>query len=187
MESSQSGRDAAAQLAEAESLRARIAGGLRLPHAFHVTLGVSTAVQMATAAVGIAAQTGLGLGLVLVGCAQFVVVALLLSWRFRVVNGAWVGGVLARSVLGMTTMASWAYGVPFALAVWAALAGHDWLAVVVSVAGGAAYSLAGRRWWAAYGRDPAAHAEGVSRAFLGTLAVVVVAGVVALVGLSSGH
>jgi hypothetical protein len=183
MESSQPAHDAAAQLAQAEGLRTRIAGGLRLPTGFHVVLGSSVAVQMATAAVGVAAQTGLGLTVVLVGCAQFAVVALVLSWRFRVVNGAWVGGVLARSVLGMTTTASWAYGVPFALAVWAALAGHDWLAVLVSVAGGTAYAAAGRRWWAAYGRDPAGHAEGYSATVFGAMAVVTVAGVAVLIGL----
>jgi hypothetical protein len=185
MESSQSGRDAAAQLAEAESLRARIAHGLRLPTGFHASLGASTAVQMATAAIGIGAQSGLGLALVLAGCAQFAVVALVLTWRFRVVNGAWVGGVLARAVLGMTATASWAYAVPFALAVWAALAGHGWLAVLASVVGGAAYAAAGRRWWAAYGRDPVAHAAGTSMAVVGTMAVVAVAGVVVLVAL--GH
>lgn len=187
MESSLPAPDAAAQLAHAEQLRAQLSDRLRLPGGFHAALGASVALQMATAAVGIAAQTGLGLVVVVAGCAQFAAVALWLSWRFRVVNGAWVSGVLARSVLGMTTTASWAYGLPFALAVWAALAGQDWLAVLGSAAGGAAYAVAGRRWWAAYVRDPAGHAEGSSAAVLGALAIVIVAGVVLLAALGLRH
>jgi hypothetical protein len=184
MESSDSRQDAAAQLAEAEGLRLRLATGLRLPAGFHVVLGVTTAVQMAATGVGIGAQTGAGLLLVGCGCALFLVVAALLAWRFRAINGVWVGGLLARSVLGMTTAASWAYGVPFAFAVWAALAGQGWLAVLISVAGGAAYAVVARRWWAAYRQDPAAHAEGETATVMVALVVATAAGVVVLVGLA---
>ncbi len=184
MESSQSGRDAAAQLAEAEGLRSRLTTGLRLPAGFHVVLGVTTAVQMATSALGIGAQNDAGLVLLGCGCLLFLVVAGVLGWRFRAVNGVWVGGLLARSVLGMTTTASWAYGLPFAGAVWAALGGVGWLAVLISVVGGAAYAVAARRWWAAYRDDPAAHAEGETRTVAATLVVAIVAGVVVLVALA---
>jgi hypothetical protein len=184
MESSESGQDAAAQLAEAEGLRIRLTAGLRLPAAFHVVLGVTTAVQMAAATLGVGAQTAAGLLLVGCGCALFLVVAALLVWRFRAINGVWVGGLLARSVLGMTTAASWAYGLPFAFAVWAALAGHSVLAVLISVIGGAAYAVAARRWWAAYRQDPAAHAVGETATVMVTVGVAIAAGVVVLVGLA---
>jgi hypothetical protein len=184
MESSQSGHDAAAQLAEAEGLRSRLATGLRLPAGFHVVLGVTTAAQMAASALGIGAQTGAGLALVAFGCVLFLVVAAVLGWRFRAINGVWVGGLLARSVLGMTTAASWAYGLPFAGAVWAALAGRGWLAVLISVAGGAAYAVTARRWWATYQQDPAAHARGETAIVIGTVLVGMAAGVIVLVGLA---
>jgi hypothetical protein len=184
MESSQSGQDAAAQLAEAEGLRSRLATGLRLPAGFHVVLGVTTAVQMSAATLGVGAQTGAGLLLVGSGCAFFLAVAAVLGWRFRAINGVWVGGLLARSVLGMTTAASWAYGLPFAFAVWAALAGRGWLAVLISVAGGAAYAVAARRWWAAYRQDPAAHAQGETATVMVAVVVAIAAGVFVLVGLA---
>lgn len=184
MESSWSGQDAAAQLAEAEGLRSRLTTGLRLPTGFHPVLGVVTFVQMATASLGIGAQTGAGFFLAVSGSVLFLVVAGLLVWRFRAINGVWVGGLLARSVLGMTTAASWAYAAPFAFAVWAALAGLGWLAVLLSMAGGTAYAVVARRWWVAYRQDPATHAEGSTATMIGTVALVTAAGMIVLVGLA---
>ncbi len=147
-------------------------------------LGVATTAQMGAAAIGIGAQSGAGLVLALSGCVLFLAVAGLLAWRFRAINGVWVGGLLARSVLGMTTTASGAYAAPFAFAVWAAMSDLDWLAVLLSVVGGTAYAVVARRWWSAYRRDPAAHAEGGTMTMVGTLALVTAAGMIVLVGLA---
>jgi hypothetical protein len=187
MESKPTPRDAAAQLAEAEEHRTRLATRLRLPAGFHVVLGMTVATQMATAAFGIGAQSGAGLALIVAGCIVFCAVVVLLSWRFRVLNGVWLGGLLARSLLGLTTEASWAYGVPFAAAVWAALGGVGWLVVPASVVGGAAYAVAARRWWTAYRRDPATHAEGDSVMVVATALVVVLAGAGVLVAFALGR
>jgi hypothetical protein len=180
MESTPTPRDAAAQLADAEEQRSRFATTLRLPPGFHTALGAAVAVQMATAAFGIGAQTGAGLAVLLAGCLLFVVVTALLVHRFRSLNGVWVGALLSRSVLGLTTAASWAYGAPFAAAVWAALGGLPWVTVVASLVGGAAYALVARRWWAAYVGDPVTHARHDSATLLGTVILVVVAGAAVL-------
>jgi hypothetical protein len=188
MESSQyDAAAAAAQLADAEERRTRLATRLRLPQGFHTILGVTIAIQTATAAFGIGAQTGAGLALVVAACVVFAAVVVLLAWRFRVLNGVWLDGLLARSLLGLTSEASWAYGVPFAAAVWAAVGRAEWLVVPASAVGGAAYAVAARRWWAAYQRDPVEHAQGDSRTVVATALVVIVAGVVVLVAFALGN
>ena len=48
--------DPAGELAAAEVARQRLTGGLRLPTWFHTSLGVAAAVQIGTAAYGIAGQ-----------------------------------------------------------------------------------------------------------------------------------
>lgn len=187
MESNSTPQDAAAQLAEADERRSRLTTRLRLPAGFHVVLGAAVALQTATAAFGIGAQSGAGIALVVAGCVAFAAAVLVLAWRFRALNGVWVGGLLARSLLGLTTEASWAYGVPFAAAVWAALAGVGWLVVPASVVGGVAYAVAAQRWWRAYQRDPETHAASDSRIVVGSALVVILAGVAVLVAFGLGH
>ena len=54
------------------------------------------------------------------------------------------------------------------------------LVALWSVAGGAAYALAGRRWMHAYRAEPDVHGPGESVAWLALLSIVAVAGLVLL-------
>ncbi|MFD3430544.1 hypothetical protein [Nocardia fluminea] len=101
--------------------------------------------------------------------------------RFRRHNGVWIAGLASRAVFGTSALSSLAYGIGLSLAVWAALADRSWLAVPAGVLGGAAYAWSGHRWWAAYRRNPAAHAQAESWWTLLALIGLAVGGLVAVV------
>ena len=163
------------------AVQQHLAAGLRLPPGFAPVLGGALAVHLATAAIGIEQQS-LG-GLLLVGAGRGVcgVAAAWLLSRFRAVNGATVGGLTSRAVLGTSHTSSAAYGVAFVATTWAAFEHQWWLVAVCALVGGAAYSSCALLWWRTYQRDPAAHARGESPLVLGLLGVAVVVGAVALV------
>lgn len=159
----------------------RLASSLRLPAGFAPLLGAAMAIHLATAAVGIQRQTVTGLGLVAVGLAIFGLAAAWLLVRFRAVNGASVGGLTSRAVLGTSHTSSAVHLASLAATTWAAFAEEWWLVAVCAVAGGAAYAACAVSWWRTYQRDPATHARGESRLVLGLLGLAAVAGAVGLV------
>jgi hypothetical protein len=167
--------EARAAIADAESARARLASGLRLPSFFHGSVGVSIAVQIATSATGIAAQETWGIVLLCGGLVVYALVPAVQLARFRRLNGAWVGGLASQVLLGTVGLASLFYLAAFGLATWAALVGADWLVPIAAVAGGAAYTWSGRRWWRRYQGSPAENSRGENAV------VLAVAGVLALV------
>jgi hypothetical protein len=163
------------------AVQQRLASSLRLPAGFTPLLGVAMALHLATAAVGIQRQTVTGLGLIAVGLAIFGLAAAWVLARFRAVNGATVGGLTSRAVLGTSHTSSAVYAASFAATAWAALAEEWWLVVVCALAGGTAYAACALSWWRAYQRDPATHARGESRLVLGLLGLTAVVGAVGLV------
>jgi hypothetical protein len=167
--------EARAAIADAESARARLASGLRLPSFFHGSVGVAIAVQIATGGTGIAGQEAWGMVLLGGGLVVFALVAAVQLARFRRLNGAWVGGLASQVLLGTAGLASLSYVAAFGLATWAAFAGAGWLVPIAAVAGGAAYAWSGRRWWRHYQGSPAEHSRGENAV------VLAVAGVLALV------
>jgi hypothetical protein len=175
-------RDAGSQLAAAEALRSQLTGGLRLPTWFHSSIGAAVAIQIGTAAM-VPAGPGPGLtGIVVLiaGVAVFVVVAAVQLLRFRRLNGVWIGGLASRAVLGTATLSSAVYAASLAAAFWAGLAGLWWLSVLAAAAGGAGYALSGRRWWAAYQRDPVTNAQGESPVYVTGIVVLAIAALVVL-------
>ncbi len=175
--------EAAAALGAADASRDQLVRGLRLPPLFHPSIGAAVAVQIATAAIGLAAydtRPGPGLWLVVGGLAVFVVVAAVQLAAFRRINGVWVGGLAHRAVLGTSTTASTVEAIALGAALWAAFASRPWLAVVAAVAGGIGYAWSGRRWVRAYLADPASQARGQSMGWVVVLALLAVAGLVAL-------
>jgi hypothetical protein len=176
-------RDAGSQLAEAEAVRSRLAGRLRLPTWFHSSIGAAVAIQIGTTAI-VPAGPGPGLPGFLIlagGVAVFVAVAAVQLARFRRLNGVWVGGLASRAVLGTATLSSCVYAVSLAASLWAGLAGLWWLSVLAAAAGGAGYALSGRRWWAAYQRDPVKNAQGESTIYLASIVVLALVALVVLV------
>jgi hypothetical protein len=179
MESTPERRIAAqAALRDAESSRARLAAGVALPSWFFASMAVAIAAQIATVAAALGDGAGWPLAL---GLAFFAAVAGVQLARLRRLNGVWLGGFASRVVLGTGAAASASYAVALTAAIWAGYAERWWLVALASIAGGAAYALAGRRWLRAYRGDPAAHARGESAAWLALLAVPAVAGLVLLV------
>jgi hypothetical protein len=170
-------RDAAAALRDAESSRARLAHGIAMPSWFFASLAVAVATQIATVAASLADGTAWAL---VTGLAFFASVAGTQLVRLRRLNGVWLGGFASRVVLGSGTFASASYAVALAAAIWAAYGAWWWLVALCSVAGGAAYALAGRRWLRAYRAEPALHARGESAAWLALLSVPACAGLVLL-------
>jgi hypothetical protein len=158
----------------------RLASSLRLPSLFVPVLGGAMAVHLAAAAVGIERQTVGGLGLVAVGLVLFGLAAAWVLARFRAVNGATVGGLTSRAVLGTSHMSSAVYVASFAATTWAAFAAPWWVVAVCALAGGAAYVACALAWWHSYQRDPAAHARGESPVVLGLLALAAVVGAIVL-------
>lgn len=134
-------------------------------------LAVAVAIQIGTAGVGIARQSIAGLGLVGAGLLTFAGLAAVILWRFRRLNGASIGGLTSRAVLGTSNLSSLVYGSALAAATWASFEAEWWLVGLAAVAGGVGYAAAARRWWAAYLRDAAAHARGDSPPVLVVLAV----------------
>ncbi|HEX8104074.1 MAG TPA: hypothetical protein VF533_15755 [Solirubrobacteraceae bacterium] len=169
--------EASAALADAEATRATLADRIATPSWFFVSLGVVIAAQIAAAAAGLGDEPAL----VVAGLAVFAAVAGVQLARFRRLNGVRLGGFASRVVLGSATAASVSYTVALGAAIWAGSAGRWWLVALWSVAGGAAYTLSGRRWMRRYRGDPAAHARGESLAWLALAAVAALGGVGLLV------
>jgi hypothetical protein len=183
MESSsvqQSPDDPRSVLADAHRARQRLAAGLRLPTGLHPVLAAAVAVQVGTAAYGIAAQTTAGLAVALAGVAVMMGVAALLLHQFRRINGVRVDGLSSQIVLGTGGTSTLVYLGGFGAATWAAFESAWWLVAAAAVVGGVGYAFGTLRWWHAYRHDPAAHAGGVSRQVLAALAVCAFLGLVAL-------
>src|SRR5262249_22057853 len=81
---------------------------------FFTSLAAGIAVQVATAAIGIREQA---LWVVALGIAVLAGVVGVQSWRFRQINGVWLGGFASRVVLGTGTLASVSYAAAFGAAV----------------------------------------------------------------------
>jgi hypothetical protein len=169
--------EASAALADAEASRAGLARGIATPTWFFTSMSVAIATQIATAAVAF----GDGVPwLIVAGLVFFFAVAGVQLARFRRRNGVWLGGFASRVVLGTGTAASLSYVVALGAAIWAAYGSRWALVALWSIAGGAAYALAGRRWLRAYRAEPDVHGRGDSLAWLALLSVIVVAGLVLL-------
>jgi hypothetical protein len=119
--------------------------------------------------------------LVVAGVLIFATVGVLQLVRFRRMNGAWLGGLAGRVVLGTGTVTSLLYAGALAAAVWAAFGARWWLMSLVSLLGGVGYALAGRRWVHDYRRAPHEHGRGESAAWLTAMSAIAIAGLVALV------
>ena len=106
--------EASAALLDAEAAHATLADRIATPSWFFASMGVAIAVQIATVAVGLqdaheVARLRLGADapwLIVAGLAVFAVVAGVQLWRFRRLNGVWVGGFASRVVLGSGVAAS---------------------------------------------------------------------------------
>jgi hypothetical protein len=167
------GAEASALLADAEAFRAGLARAIATPSWFFTSMSAAIATQIATTAVAF----GIGAPWLLVaGLVVFVAVAGVQLARFRRRNGVWLGGFASRVVLGTGTAASLSYAVALGAAIWAAYGSRWALVALWSVAGGAAYALAGRRWMRAYRAEPGVHGRGEPIAWLALLSVVAVAG-----------
>lgn len=168
--------DARAALAVADAAGRRMAAGLRLPAGTLPVLGAAVAVQVATAATGIAAQTTTGLAVVLGGLGVFLGAAALVLHRFRRANGVRVDGLASQVLLASGALASLVYPGAFAAATWAAFASQWWLVAVAAVVAGIGCAFGLRRWWRTYRHEPSEHASGASPRVLAGLAVVAVLG-----------
>ena len=172
--------DPSADLAAAELASRRLTGSLVLPSWFHTSLGIAVAVQIGTAAHGIADQSGAGVVVLLLGCLPFIVVAWVQVVRFRRLNGVRLGGLVSRAVLGTSTWSSLAEAGGLAASYWAVDAGHPWLAVLAAAAGGAAYAASALVWWRGYLADPAGRARAESGRTLVAYGLLAVAALVVL-------
>jgi hypothetical protein len=173
--------EAGSALAAADDARRRLAAGLRLPAWLPAALAVVVAVQIGTAAYGIAAQTVAGLVVALGGAGLFLGTALLALRDFRGSNGVRVDGLASQLVLGSGSLSTSSYLGAFALATWAAFDSRWGYVVLAAAVGGAMYTLAVLRWWRAYRADPAARTVGASPLVLVLIALVACLGLVALV------
>ena len=159
----------------------RLAASLTLPPEFAPVLGGAFVLHLVTSAIGIQQQSLGGLALIAAGLIVFGLASAWLLTRFRAVNGASVGGLTSRAVLGTSHLSSVVYAAAFAATTWAALEGAWWLAVLSALAGGAAYVGAALVWWRRYQQEPATHARGESRLVLGLLGLTALAAAVLLV------
>src|SRR5688572_18835592 len=92
--------DASAALADADAVRAALAGGIAPPSWFFTSMGVTIAAQITATAVAV----GDGAPWLLpAGLALFAAVAGLQLARFRRHNGVWLGGFASRVVFGTGT------------------------------------------------------------------------------------
>jgi hypothetical protein len=167
-------------LAEADRARQRMSAGLRLPAGLIPALAAATAIQIGTAAYGIANHAVVGLAVALAGVAVFLGVAAVMLFRFRQINGVRVDGLASQIVLGTGSLPTGIYVAAFGVATWAAFDSRWWLVAVAAAAGGAGYAFSTLRWWRAYRNDPVTHAGGTSPRMLAALAVVACLGLVAL-------
>src|SRR3954454_6781464 len=172
--------EAAGALLDAGSAPDQLSHRLTLPSLVYSSIGLAIAVQTATLAVGVAAQSSAGIGLAVAGLVPFVLVALVQLVRFRRLNGVWVGGLASRVVFGSDAAASTAHFLAMGAAIWAAFEERWWLVGLCAIAGGVGYALCGVRWMRSYRGDPAAHSRGESVLLLVALAVPLVAGAVLL-------
>jgi hypothetical protein len=173
--------EAATALRQAESAGSALAGGLLLPSHFYSSIGTATAVQIGTAALGIASQKAWGIGVAIAGVlVQFCVGGMQIA-RFRWLNGVRVRGFESRVVFGTANTVSTVYALAFGGAVWAAFIDAWWLVAVFAVLGGVGYAVGGQRWWRAYQRDPAGNSRGDSAVLFAVLLCAAVAGMLALV------
>ncbi|MEO6533935.1 MAG: hypothetical protein ABIO06_10235 [Pseudolysinimonas sp.] len=173
--------EAAAALLDAGSARDQLSNRLTLPSWFYASIGVAIAIQTATLALGVAAQSVAGIGLAVAGLIPFALVAWVQLTRFRRLNGAWVSGIASRVVFGGGAWSSTLHFLALGIALWAAFDQRWWLVAVCSVAGGTAYALSGVRWMQVYRRDPAANSRGESVLLLIALIVLLAAAVILLV------
>ena len=178
MESKATRAEASAALLDAEVARARLADHIVTPSRFFASMSVAIAVQIATTAAGLGADSP---WLMAGGLAVFAAVAGVQLARFRRVNGVWLGGFASRVVLGTATATSVSYAVALAAAIWAAYGDRWWLVALWSAVGGATYALSGARWLRRYRGDPAAHARGESLAWLGVALAAAISGLALLV------
>lgn len=173
MESETAPRDpshARGDLAAADQARERLAARLRLPAGLHPALALAIAIQIGTAAVGIARQTPQGMAVVGAGLVVLLAVTAWALVRFRQINGVRVDGLASQIVLGTGVTATTAYIVAFVSATWAAFEAAWWLVVIAAAAGGVGYAWGAHQWWSAFRADPAAHAGGASPRALALLA-----------------
>lgn len=173
--------DALADLAAADLAREQLAARLRLPAGLHPALALALALQIGTAAAGIAAQTLAGMGLVAIGLVAYLGVAAWALLLFRRINGVRIDGFASQIVLGTGATATTAYVGGFVAATWAAFESQWWLVVAASAVGGVGYALGARQWWRAYRADPTAHVAGSTPLVLALLAASAVVGLVVLV------
>lgn len=169
--------EASAALTEAEATRAALAHGIATPSWFFTTIGAAIALQIGATAVGLGAGA---MWVLIAGWAVLAAVAGVQLARFRRHNGVWLGGLASRVVFGTGTASSLSYLAALGGAIWAAYASRWWLVAVLSLAGGGAYALSGRRWMRTYRAAPAAHARGESAAWLAAIGVTAVAGIALL-------
>lgn len=175
MESSQAWQgpdDQHTAFAGADEARRRLTAGLRLPTGLYLVLAFAVAVQLGSAAYGIAAQTVTGLAVVLAGLAIFLSVASLQLHQFRRINGVRVDGLTSKVVLAAGASPSLIYLGAFAGGVWAAFESQWWLVAAAALSRGIGCALGARQWWQAYRHDPVTHTHGASPRMLGVLAVV---------------
>lgn len=165
----------------ADQARRQLTSGLRLSAGHYLVLATAVAVQIGTAAYGIAAQTVAGLAVVLADLAVFLGVAALMLHRFRRINGVRVGGLTSQILFAAGASASLGYLGAFAAGIWAAFYSLWWLVAMAAVAGGIGCALGARHWWQVYRHDPAAQARGASPRQLGAFAVLACLGFAALV------
>lgn len=154
--------DQLAAIADAEAARDRLVNAVSLPSFFNTSIGAAVTVQIGLAAYGIADQHARGAAIAVGGVGVFLAVGGIQLARFRRLNGVRLSGLRSWVVGGTVTASSAAYPLAFGAAVWAAFASRWLLVALVSVAGGAAYAVSGRRWWRGYLGDPVKHARAES-------------------------
>jgi hypothetical protein len=177
MESKPTAAEASAALTDAEASRAALAQRIVTPPWLFTSMAAAIAVQIGTTAAGAVAVT---VWLLVGGVVILAAVAGLQLARFRRLNGVWLGGFASRVVLGTGTAASVSYAAALGGAIWAAYGSRWWLVGLLSLAGGCAYALNGRRWLRTYRAEPAVHARGESAAWLAALSLAAVAGLALL-------
>jgi hypothetical protein len=173
--------EASSTLVAADNARTRLAQSLVLPSYFYGSLGASVALQLGTTAVEIVHDSVPGRWGSVVGVVAYLLVAGVQLYRFRRLNGVWVGSLASRIVGGTARTAITSYVVACIAAAWAADQKAWWLMVLCAIAGGVAYAWSGRRWWRSYLGAPAAHARGDSAAVLAVVVLVAIGGLVVLV------
>ena len=155
-----------------------------MPGGLVPALGAAVALQIATAAWGMAQQTAAGIVVLLVGLAAFALVAGGALHRFRRLNGARVDGLASQVVLGTGPLATTAYLGALAAGTWAAFESQWWLVAISAVAGGVGYALGVQQWWRAYVVDPVTLTRGASPRVLAALVAIACLGLVVLLVLA---